>query len=79
MPSAAAGNLPVTSAASQCVRAIIGTSMFISPIWRTAVSAPLEWPETTSRSGLSAFTLVSVADMSERSRGSWSSMTICMS
>ena len=71
-------NLLVRSADSQWVIATSGTSTFSSAIWRAAVVAPLVWPETTSRSGLSAFTLVSVADMSERSRGSLSSMTMSM-
>jgi hypothetical protein len=36
------------------------------------------WPETARISGLSAFTLVSVDDMSFRSGGSLSSITTCM-
>ena len=79
MSLAPAPNLSVTLAASQWVMATIGTSTFISLIWRTAVAAPLEWPETIRMSGLSALALVRVADMSERSRGSLSSMTIFMS
>ena len=58
--------------------AIIGTLIFISLIWRAAVAAPLECPEITSRSGLSALTLVNVAAMSLRSRGSLSSITAFM-
>ena len=43
-------------------------------IWRAAVAAPFEWPETTNTSGFSAFTLVRVAEMSLKSRGILSSV-----
>ena len=73
-----APNFLMIFAASQWVMAIIGTSIFISLIWRAPVAAPLEWPEITNKSGLRALTLVRVAAMSLRSRGSLSSMTTFM-
>ncbi|KKK73037.1 hypothetical protein LCGC14_2897870, partial [marine sediment metagenome] len=60
------------------VMAMTGTSTRISLIWRPAVAAPLEWPESSRISGLTALTLVSVAEMSLRSRGILSSMTTFM-
>ena len=79
MSFAASPNLPTTSAASQCVIAIIGTWMFCSSICRTAVAAPLECPLTISRSGLRSLTFVRIALMSDRSRGNCSSTTVFMS
>ena len=80
MPSASSPKraVSVTSADSQCEMATIGAETRNSAAWRTSSTAPLEWPETSSRSGRSAFTLSSVVVMSLRSRGSLSSITTCM-
>ena len=40
------------------------------------MAAPFEWPETNKMSGLSALNFVKVADMSDKSAGNLSSITI---